>query len=222
MKKVKTRGFLQLLGIMLLCSACVSCYSEWEGLRELKKLCAKDAGLKIYKTVEDDGYYDTTGGFDLVTSPYKFYEFCNDPSSFTKFDVIPEPGCYRVEKIKRIEGECHPAYANALAKVVVDPYPEFLKENCIAVKKIDKPEARYSYHSELSAWLARNKYSEFIRSDSYIKDKVTSQVIGRYVSYSHNIRPKHSSPKSCHTIDSNYLSYYEANLIESVIKPVNN
>jgi hypothetical protein len=208
---------LILIMLALIISACSS---EEAGLAELRKLCEKDAGLTIYKTVEADGYYDDTGGFDLVLSPYKFYEFCDDSPSPSKFNVIPEPGCYRVEKVKRVAGVCHQGYDDALAKVVVDPYPEFLKKYCIAVEKIEKPTTKYSYHDDFKKWYSKNKSSKFTRSDVCLKNNDTDEVLGRYVSYSYNLRPGHSTAKSCEIFEGDYPSFTESNLINTVIQPV--
>jgi hypothetical protein len=205
------------IAIIFLCFGLYGCGFKSDGLATLKDLCEKDAGVTIYKTVEVDGYYDTTGGFDLVVSPYKFYEFCDDSPSASKFNVIPDPGCYRVEKVKRKTGLCHQGYDDALVKLVVEPYPEFIKNNCIAVEKIGEPEARYSYHSDAKAWVDDNGVSEFRRSEIYIKDRVSSKVLSRYISYSYNKKPGHSSPKSCHVLNDKYPSYVTSKLIQSTI-----
>ncbi|MEH6467208.1 MAG: hypothetical protein V7722_06215, partial [Porticoccus sp.] len=172
--------------------------------------------------VEANGFYNAysnNGITDyLIKGPYKFYEFCDDSPSLSRNTLFPEPGCFRVKKTNRVYGQCDDRVDTALSKRIVDPYPEFLQEYCIEVEKINKPEARYSYHSDPIGWLDKNGKSKFRRSDSYIKNTFTSEVVGRYVSYSYNVRPRHSSPKSCHSVDDKYVSYAEAKLIESVIK----
>jgi hypothetical protein len=206
------------IAIIFLCFGLYGCGFKSDGLATLKDLCKKDAGVTIYKTVEVDGYYDTTGGFDLVVSPYKFYEFCDDSPSASKFNVIPDPGCYRVEKVKRKTSLCHQGYDDALVKLVVEPYPEFIKNNCIAVTKIEKPVARYSYHSDFKKWKSDNGNAEYTRSDVYILDQKTKDILGRYIDYSFNAKPGHTTAKSCDFFDGDYMSFLEANLLKSVFK----
>lgn len=170
-----------------------SCSLEDPGLKELIRLCEKDAGLKIYKAVEADGYYDTTGGFDLVQSPYKFYEYCNNTPF--KFSVIPEPGCYRVEKVKRETGLCHQGYDDALWKnSFARGYSEFRENNCIAVEKIEKSTARYKYEVDIKHWWLNERVGTEITSyTNKIIDNEVGEVIGTAKNYV--LRPKkHSDP----------------------------
>jgi hypothetical protein len=192
------------------------------GLEQLKALCEKDAGLFIYKTVEADGFYNSysNNGITnyLIKGPYSFYEFCDDSPSTLRDNIFPDPGCFRVKKVYRESSICNERVDKNYARFVVEPYPEFMKTFCIAVEKIEKPTARYSYHSQPSSW-SGIKGAEFRRSDSFIRDTQTSQIVGRYVSYSYNANPGISSPQSCHNINKSYISYREANLIGSIIKP---
>lgn len=209
-----------LSSIFIVFITCTACGSNTSGLNELKKLCEKDAGLTIYKTVEVDGYYDTTSigvGANLIDSDYQFLEFCNDNPKFTR--AITEPGCWRVSKVKRESGQCYERLDKRLAKYVVEPYPEFLKDHCLAVEKIEKPTAQYSYNSDFKFWPAKNDVSEFTRSDVYIKDSQTSEILGRFVSYSYNEKPRHTSPTSCNRFGDKFPSYAEANLINTVLIP---
>lgn len=207
---------ISLLFIYILLTGCSS------GLDELKRLCEKDAGLTIYKTVEAEGYYDATSigiGANLIESDYQFMEFCNDAPKFTR--AITEPGCWRVSKVKREIGICYERLDKMLAKNVVEPYPKFLKDNCIAVEKIEKPIARYSYHSEPKAWADDDPILKFRRSHVYIKDTKTDEVLGRHVSYSYyNEKGLNKIRKSCHHLSKDYPSYVEANLINTVLMPV--
>ena len=203
--------------VFLFAMLCTACSSEKAGLRELKRLCEKDAGLRIYKTVEADGYYDATGGFDLVQSPYRFYEFC-DGSPF-KSSVIPEPGCYRVEKVGRETGQCHQAYDEALwNNSFARGYSEFREKNCIAVEKIDQPTARYSYHNGIKFWPAKNGFSEFGRSYVEIRVRESGELLSEYISYSYNPRPKFTTPIDCPNINKEMPSFLEANLVQQTIK----
>lgn len=209
------------LSILIVIITCTACGSNTSGLNELKTLCEKDAGLTINKTVEVDGYYDATSigvGANLIDSDYQFIEFCNDNPKFTR--AITDPGCWRVSKVKRESGQCYERLDKRLAKYVVKPYPEFLKDHCLAVEKLEKPEARYSYNSDFKKWPDKNGVSEFTRSDAYIKDTKTSEILGRYISYSYNEKPGHTTAKGCEIFEGDYPSYFEANLINTVLIPV--
>ena len=207
--------------LLLLVLICTACSSEQRGLAELKRLCDKDAGLTIYKTVEADGFYNAysnNGITDyLIKGPYKFYEFCDESPSLSIYNIFPEPGCFRVIKVNRTNGQCDEKIDKALSKYIIDPYPEFLQEYCIEVEKIDKPKARYIYNEQLNKWLASNKYSEFIRTEVSIEDRASNEVMGRYISYSYNVRPGHSSPKSCRLLDKIFLASIKDDLIEKTI-----
>jgi len=216
MKNKYVPFFLLLLGFV-----CTACSSEQRGLAELKRLCEKDAGLTIYKTVEANGFYNaysSSGITDyLIEGPYKFYEFCDDSPSLSKYHLFPESGCFRVKKTNRVDGQCNERVDKALSKHIVGPYPEFLQEYCIDVEKINKPEARYTYNEQLDKWLANNKYSEFIRIEVSIEGRVSNEILGQYISYSYNVRPRHSSPKSCRLLDKKYSASIKEDLIEKTI-----
>jgi len=191
------------------------------GLNELKRLCEKDAGLIIYKTVEAEGYYDSTRKGEtlwvLVASDYNFMEFCNLDPEKPSFD---EPGCWRLTKVSRETGQCNERVDKSLRRNGSDSSREFREQNCIAVEKIEKPEAQYSYHSVPKQWLDKNGKSEFRRSDAYIEDVATSEILGRFVSYSYNEKPRHTSPTSCNRFGDKFPSYAEANLINTVLIPI--
>ena len=88
------------------------------------------------------------------------------------------------------------------------------------MEKIEKPSARYHYHSDFKKWYTKNKISKFTRSDVYIKDDLTSKILGRYISYSYNVRPGHSTAKSCEIFEGYYPSFTESNLINTVIQAI--
>lgn len=206
--------------VFFLVILCTACSSEKAGLHELKRLCEKDAGLRIYKTVEAEGYYDTTGGFDLVQSPYQFYEFCDDNPPKSSSNIFPDPGCYRVEKVRRESGRCDQGYDEALWKnSFARGYSEFRENHCIAVEKIDQTTARYSYHDDIKKWKGKNEKSGFIRSEVSIKDSSNNKVLGRFINYSYTANPVIPVSKSCDDIDAHYPSYADADLIERVLMP---
>jgi len=211
----------KLLALLVASLICTSCGTGALGLRELKRLCEKDAGLTINRSVEVDGYYDsyTNSGIvgGLADGDYQFFEFCDaHPSSI---NLIPEPGCWRVKRVKRSSGICHKRIDERLSKFIVDPYPEFLKKYCVAVEKIEMPTARYSFHIDSNNWLAKNGISKFRRSEVFVKDSNGDKILGKFVSYSFNKRPRHTTPTSCHNISDEYMSYTEGNLVHTVLKP---
>lgn len=199
----------------------VSCSSERTGLNELRKLCEKDAGLRIFRTVEAEGYYDAyaeSGIADkLVTEKYNFYEFCDDSPSLSKSTAIPEPGCWRVKRVERSLGLCYERIDRMLAKVVVEPYPEFLKKYCIAVERLEKPTARYSYRSGRTVWPAKDGVAEFSRSYAKIEVSGSDELLSEYVTYAYNKMPRYSSPQNCHVVDQKFPTYVESNLVGATI-----
>lgn len=223
MVKIKLFPIHKKLAILLVALACSACDSEKAGLKELKRLCEKDAGLKIYKTVEAEGFYNAysnNGITDyLINGPYHFYEFCDNSPSLSRNTLFPEPGCYKVSKVTRKSGRCNERVDAALSRFIVDPYPEFLKEHCITVEKIEKPTARYSHHSGLKSWPAKNEVSEFIRSYVQLKEASNDEMLSEYISYSYNKRPGHTTPIDCPNINKQMPSYAESKLIERTIIP---
>jgi hypothetical protein len=165
--------------IFILLTACGS------GLDELKRLCEKDAGLTIYKTVEAEGYYDATSigvGANLIDSDYQFFEFCNDDPKFTR--AITEPGCWRVSKVKRELEICYERLDKMLAKNVVEPYPEFLKNHCLAVEKLEKPEAEYKYEVESEEWwINESTGTKMTSGTGRIINNKTGEVLGEGKNY---------------------------------------
>ena len=203
----------------------LSGYDASAGLDELKQLCEKDAGLTIHKTVEAEGYYDADRSYgairNLVESDYSFIEYCDLESNFQS--LFNEPGCWRLTKASRFENNCNEAVDKVLYRYSGSSYPEFRENNCIAAEKIKKPTARYSYHSELKKWADEDPILKFRRSHAYIKDTNTDEVLGRYVSYSYyNEKSLNKISKSCQILEGDYLSYREANLINTVLNPISN
>ncbi|NHN38195.1 hypothetical protein G8764_12880 [Pseudomaricurvus alcaniphilus] len=200
---------------------CVACSSEKAGLRELKKLCEKDAGLTVYKTVEADGYYDgaQAGGAlrVLVPSKFSFVEYCELAPNVAS--LFQEAGCWRLTKIARDTGSCSEVIDNILWGSGLSGYVDYRENNCILVDKLVKPMAKYAFNSSVKEWLGDDQVSGFRRVESYVENFSTSELMGRYVSYSYSLKPGYAITKYCQNIDKKYLTYEEARLIESVIKP---
>jgi hypothetical protein len=173
------------LGLSISFILLTACGSSTPGLDELKRLCEKDAGLTVNKTVEAEGYFDATSigiGANLIESDYQFMEFCNDDPKFTR--AITEPGCWRVSKVKRESGICYERIDNMLAKNVVEPYPEFLKEHCLAVEKLEKPEAEYKYEVESEEWwINESTGTKMTSGTGRIINNKTGEVFGEGKNY---------------------------------------
>ena len=210
------------ISLLIACIATTACGSSTSGLDELKRLCEKDAGLKIYKTVEVDGYYDTRGSNTIVAeTDYQFIEYCNDNP--LPIEPITEPGCWRVSKVKRESGKCHEKIDKNMSKIVVAPYPEFIKEHCIAVEKIEKPEAEYRYEVERKEWWhdegAGTKMTQYV---GRIVNNKTGEVLG--VGKNYVLRPKRSTPPSFHCGSAHVTGLHKSKLfavglIEKTLKP---
>lgn len=222
-------NIIKKLSILIVCIICTACGSSTSGLDELKMLCEKDAGLTIYKTVEAEGYYDATGSNTIVAeTDYRFIEFCDENPTFV--DAIPEPGCWRVSKVKRESGQCYERLDKRLAKIVVEPYPEFLKDNCIAVEKIEKPEADYKYEVEREEWwINESAGTKMRRYTGKIINTKTGGTHGEAISYSlypgwlhSETRSKFKSAIGCgsyHVTGMNKTIPFAAGLIEKTLLP---
>lgn len=177
---------ISLLIIALLVSACDS---EKAGLAELKRLCEKDAGLTIYKTVEADGYYDSYTDCHhcwkkLIKSNYQFVEFCAEEEQHPLSYILADRGCFRIFKTKRNQNICHARIDQRLSDFKADPYPEFLKEHCIAVDKIEKPMARYTYEVERKDWwINEGTGTKMTWGAGRIIDTKTNEILGERISY---------------------------------------
>ncbi|MBR9909192.1 MAG: hypothetical protein GYB33_02440 [Gammaproteobacteria bacterium] len=167
---------------------CVACSSEKAGLRELKKLCEKDAGLTVYKTVEADGFYNShnNNGITqhLIKGDFSFYEFCDyDPSKLNN-TMFPDPGCFKVRKVARGVTDCDERVEAKLAMFTVSPYPEFMEDQCISVEVIDRPTARYRYEVEtidLSSELGAE--GELSKGVARVIDSKTQKILGESINY---------------------------------------
>jgi hypothetical protein len=58
----------------------------------------------------------------------------------------------------------------SLLTFVVEPYPDFLANKCVAGKKIEKPTARYSSHSDLQRGYLQNRVSRITGSSISISN----------------------------------------------------
>ena len=121
------------------------------------QLCKKDAGIFIYKTVEVEGFFDTTrtthdgprtpqGAEELDRSGYRFYEM-----------VLPnrKGGPDKVVHLEKSKGEW-------MARV------------------LDDPTARYHYGKDSGTQVAH----KIQKQTSIVLDRKSQEILGRYVRYS--------------------------------------
>lgn len=195
----------------------IGCSLEDPAIAELKRLCEKDAGLEILDSVEVEGFYRPSGPIDLINSDYDFVEYCeNHPASLSRF---VEPGCYRMTKVKRDSGRCEPRLDKRLSGFVVDPYPEFLKDNCLSVEKIESPSAEYGVISNVDRWTGDDEVPIFYRSETKIVRMIDEEVLARYVNYSVTRSVAVPVSRSCVNYYENPPPFKTARVIETVLKP---
>ena len=169
---------------------CTSCSEEIPGLNDLKKLCEKDAGLTIYKTVEADGYYDDITQchhcwHELINTPLDNIEFCDHKSERSPLTyILKEHGCYRLSKVARSTGQCHEEIDKDVAKRVIEPFTSFKKDQCIKVDKIDNPSLGIGLFLLKDEKMISNDDFDISRYEYTIKSNNDNQIYGKYINYS--------------------------------------
>jgi hypothetical protein len=123
------------------------------------RLCKKDAGIFVYKTVEVDGFYDATrpthagprtvpGAKDLDRGGYRFYEM--------------------ILKARNVVGE-------------VDRVVHLEKKNGEWVATVlDHPAARYQYNWPHKSTPVAHK---IVKGERVVVDSKSDEVLGRYLNY---------------------------------------
>jgi hypothetical protein len=135
----------------------------------------------------------------LLKSEYQFVEFCDEEDRNSLTYAIPESGCYRVLKEKRAGNSCHVDIDNKLNKKSVEPYVSFIKDHCIAVTKIEKPEAPAKF-SIKEAPFDKTKDTFFMRFEFIIEDG--NDVLSKQVDYTYYTSNERLPSYSCrHVID---------------------
>ncbi len=178
------------LCFVVFCIICTACGSSTSGLDELKRLCEKDAGLTINKTVEAEGYYDDTTNCHhcwdaLINTPFEYIEFCDYESDRPPITyILKEHGCYRLSKVKRDSGQCHPGIDKKIAKRVTEPSVSFKEEHCISVELIDKPNLGPGLFLNKDEGLIIKEDFDISRYEYTIKSIADDQKYGLYINYS--------------------------------------
>jgi hypothetical protein len=206
-------------------------------ITEMRRLCALDDGQKVYETVQANGYFDAMedGKFAVATlvlgpgndfTPYTYVEFCKDkPSSPYSVGIKLDKGCWRAEKVPRSSGRCNVDADNAMKRKVISPYPEFIKNQCIAVEKIDKPVSKFWSKGNTETWNYKgNENIQFIKFKHTIVDNHKNKIIAESANYLLIYRNRDIGQIGCTSPAITGKSYYgkdaPINLINQTIKPV--
>ncbi|MCP5160243.1 MAG: hypothetical protein H7A00_00960 [Hahellaceae bacterium] len=185
-----------LLWIGLCISALTGCVSWFytPGMSELKRLCRLDGGDKIYQVVHTEGYFDANGQLGrtdlmrLIRSDYQFIEYEEAEKPFYHYSAMKEPGIWYIYKSNRDDPNCQ---ARLDEEFAVFKHPkdqdirDFFTSNCLAARKLDRPESRYWYrNSSSSRYLDDNEEVKLRTSLESIEDVLTNQVLAdrRYYS----------------------------------------
>ena len=171
-----------LAGLLSACSQ-----SADKTLAELERLCKKDAGVTVYKTVVADGYYDANKGCHscwnrLIESHYSYLEYCDDNPR--KSAVINEKGCWRIYKDDKDSKQCHKKINELIEKNNWSSQLEFRKNSCIAIKKVDFLEAKYELYSQTKIVfsISENKH-KIVRYEETVYDRSSKSVVAKQIEY---------------------------------------
>lgn len=204
-------------------------------IKELRRLCALDAGQTVYETVQADGYFDATiDGAFIVSSlvagagaKFSYIEFCNDKTSFANSPGVKVgPGCWRATKVARDKGNCNVDADNQMKKWIASPYPEFMKTQCISVEKIDKPTARYWFKGNIEERsFSGSKKVTFIKAKDFVVDSVTGKNLAESTIYVMDYTGRDIGQVGCNSPEitgkSTNSSNRTKNIFIEAIKPLN-
>lgn len=197
----------------------LACSLQDPNLEELRRLCEKDAGVNIYRSVDADGYHNAslpiTSFLDLIKSDFEFIEFCED--KLQQKELLQEPGCGRLIRVPKDSGRCHPWLQQILDESYPEPYVRFRQDYCVEFESIPSATARYSYQTDLKSWQVKEGTGEYTRIRAWITDTHSSEVMGEYISYSFNPHPGNSASKSCYHLGDKYSSFRDANFVNRVL-----
>ena len=175
-----------LAGLLSACSQTVD-----ETLAELERLCRKDAGVTVYKTVVADGYYDSVVDCNgcwglLIESDYEYMEACtNNPKAY---DPINEHGCWRFSKIDKLLGRCHKGIEAQINDYSLNRYVQFRRDQCIESVKLEEIKARYEVASESSiVYVSFDKKHNIQRYSEKVIDRSLNNNLADSVYYVANV-----------------------------------
>lgn len=217
---------LNIIGLLALSTLLTACGSN--GLDELKRLCKKDAGLTIYKTVKADGYYDGTTQchhcwHGLINTPFRYIEFCDiDSERHPLMFILKKHGCYRLSKVKRNSGQCHAKIDEDISKRVTEPFASFKKEQCISVQSIGKPSVAPGLFLENNEGLVERDDFGISRYEHTIKSVGNNQVYGKYINYSLVVKSVGGAQHVCNSplLTGNRVSVKNPSLYKTFISKI--
>jgi hypothetical protein len=152
------------------------------------RLCRKDAGVFINKTVEVEGFYDDTSGWgprQLSESKYRFME-SRDILSHKLLRVERTDDESRDRALKWYS-EKNPGQQRSSEQFIAHPLND--KEQVVVspngidawrVVTIDKPTARYQYKTINSHTSVAHQIKRF---EDIVFDSQSGEVLGRFVNY---------------------------------------
>ncbi len=164
------------------------------------QLCKKDAGIFVYKTVEVEGFYDTTAelrNFSNPALPQSADYYNNGGFHFYELTLLDaRGGPKRVVHYEKANGAWTPTV-------------------------LDHPTARYHYTRNIYGERVQHKIS---RQESRVTDSSTGEVVGRYVEYGRSppwfFVSLGAAPYSCDGPDGGPNSKFNSLVYRDVLKPI--
>ena len=193
MKNRNNRLSVMKLGLICLSTLLLNGCASWfvPGMGELKRLCELDGGDKIYKVVHTDGYYDVDNRCgsvcleELIKSGFEYIEYHETKKQSYFYSAIKEPGIWRIYKSQREDPLCKPHLQKEFEDFEDQRLKAFFSSNCLAAKKLDKPQSQYWYKNSIDVrFLDNNQEVEFIKEYQSIEDVDTKEVIASTNHYS--------------------------------------
>jgi hypothetical protein len=152
------------------------------------RLCRKDAGVFVNKTVQVDGFYDSTlrSAYELTNAGrYKFVEHPTEDRKGTErveLATTAERERALAWYAERNPGKERPkdrsVFYPAKEKEVIAVLPNGI--DAWKVTRLDKPTARYQYITINSHTPVAHRITRF---EDIVGDAQTGEVLGRYVNY---------------------------------------
>ncbi len=148
------------------------------------RLCRKDAGMFINKTVEVDGYYNDTGTINRLVGgpPYKFIEAPEGDGKYRRVERATEQeklaamAWYSESKGKLPEKEWITHLVSKDTRIVVEMDTGYAWR----ITRLDKPTARYHYKTINSHTSVGHEIKQF---ENVVIDTHGGEMLGRYTNY---------------------------------------
>jgi len=151
------------------------------------RLCRKDAGVFINKTVEVDGYYNQTGAgmSRIVGGPtYKFVEVPDGTGGYRRIEhATTEEKARAIAKYVENHKGKQPDEKEWFTQQISEDVQVTVEMNtgyAWRITKLDKSTARYQYKTLNSHTPVAHQIKRF---EDVVVDNQTGDVLGRYVNY---------------------------------------